>query len=227
MAVPGVSVFSYLPSYGRSDSGDSALNMAVRSIYTVVRRANAGAKNYEAPDLAIYLLTMDQIYLMIHEAKRILQLAVSYNYANRDLPYKVAKALGYDLDDIVPNLPGYRARINVLIKKINTLSVPASFNLFKRRAILAGTILTDDADKISQIICANADGYYIYDGQSFLNGSAMVYVSKYDISTIREQLSTATTLNTEVESVAAATNRYNGDVITTNLSFNNLLNFIE
>lgn len=183
VAVPGVAVYKYIPSYGLSTSGSSALNMAVRAIYTAVRRANAGAKNYEATDLALYILTMDQLYLMIHEAKRVLKLAVTYKYQNRDVPYRVARAMGYNLDDIVGNLANYRARVNTIIMKINTLAVPASFDLFKRRTVLGEIILSDDSDRTSQIIVPDTDGYYVYDANSFATGGAMTYISKGDIFT--------------------------------------------
>lgn len=80
---PSVMRLGYHPISGTSISNSSGLSIATRALYTYVRDKNAGARNYEAPDLMMYILAMDQIYLMYHEARRIYQAINTYITSNR------------------------------------------------------------------------------------------------------------------------------------------------
>lgn len=61
-AIPGVYAIYCGPSIGRSLDNSSPVNIAARNIYSFVRHANSGHSNYDAPDLMLYLLAMDQLY---------------------------------------------------------------------------------------------------------------------------------------------------------------------
>ena len=61
-AIPGIMAVHVSPAFGGSDSRTSPINVAMRNIYSFVRHANSGHTNYDAPDLAIYLMAMDSCY---------------------------------------------------------------------------------------------------------------------------------------------------------------------
>lgn len=130
--------------------------MTTRAFYQYIRHANSGAKNYEAPDLMMYIIAMDNIYLAVAEIKRVLRLANTYFLKNRDIPDQVIMGLGIDVSDLRKNYITYVARLNILIARINTMAVPEAFKLFNRRAVMATTILTDDVDAPTQITLYNA-----------------------------------------------------------------------
>lgn len=135
----------------------------MRALYSFVRHVNSGRTNYEAPDLMMYVMAMDSVYLLIHEIKRLLRLAYLYVLENRDIPERIFSVMGIDHLDAVGNLANYRAQLNVRIAKANSLAVPANFNIFKRRAVMGSVVLTDEPNRPTQLIVPMSDGFYKYD----------------------------------------------------------------
>lgn len=172
--IPGIAVYKYSPWYGTA-SATSALNLTMRALYSFVRHANSGKTNYEAPDLMMYVMSMDSVYLLIHEIKRLIRLAYLYVLENRDIPEKIFEVTGIDHQDLVGNLANYRAQLNTRIAKANSLAVPANFNLFKRRAVMGSVVLTDEPNRPTQIIVPMADGFYKFNG-TYQAGSTLEYV---------------------------------------------------
>lgn len=101
---------------------------------------------------------MDNIYLAIAECKRMLRLANTYAFNNRNLASNVIKSLGIDPRDLSSNYANYLARLNIIIAKTNTMAVPSSFNLFKRRQVFANVVLSDDDKNPTQLIIPQATG---------------------------------------------------------------------
>lgn len=172
--VPGVAIYKYSPWYGTA-TATSALNLTMRALYSFVRHVNSGRTNYEAPDLMMYIMAMDSVYLLIHEIKRLIRLAYLYVLENRDIPEKIFAVLGVDHTDLIGNLANYRAQLNTRIAKANSLAVPANFNIFKRRAVMGSVVLTDEPNRPTQIIVPVADGFFKFDGTNPA-GSTLNYV---------------------------------------------------
>lgn len=146
----------------------------MRALYSFVRHVNSGRVNYEAPDLMMYVMAMDSVYLLVHEIKRLIRLAYLYVLENRDIPEKVFSVLGIDHKDLIGNLANYRAQLNTRIAKVNSLAVPANFNLFKRRSVMGSVVLTDEPNRPTQIIVPVADGFYKFTVGT--TGSTLDYV---------------------------------------------------
>lgn len=53
----------FVPSIGRTSGESSPANVASKNIYSFVRFANSGRTNYEATDLMMFLLAMDNAYM--------------------------------------------------------------------------------------------------------------------------------------------------------------------
>lgn len=172
--VPGVAAYKYIPWYGTA-TPTSSLNLTMRALYSFVRHVNSGRTNYEAPDLMLYIMAMDNIYLIIHEIKRFIRLAYLYVLENRNVPEKIYSLLNLDLSDVVGNLANYRAQINVRIAKANSLAVPANFNLFKRRSVMGSVVLSDEPNRPTELIIPKADGYYKFNATAN-NGGKLEYV---------------------------------------------------
>lgn len=125
-------------------------------------------------------MAMDNIYLAIAEIKRVLKLANTYYLQNRSIPDSIIKIMGLDPVDLRKNYINYVSQLNIMIARINTMSVPGDFKLFLRRAVLGMAIMTDDVDAPTQLSFYNARGYYKY---NFLKtdasqASALVLVDK-------------------------------------------------
>lgn len=180
--MPGIAIYKYIPLYGNSTTPQSTLNVVAQQVWKRVRNlVSNNQTRYEAADMFMYLLAMDQVYLMIHELKRIFRLVNTFTNENRDIPRKILNALGYDFNDIVSNLANYRAKLNIIIGDINTLYVPDIFDIFKRRAVMGQSIIMDDSSKPGQLIIPEASGYMIFDPVLMSTGSCLSYVDKIDM----------------------------------------------
>lgn len=60
--VPGVLSVQVGLTPGISTDSQSPLNLAATNIYSFVRHKNSGSRNYDSPDLMLYLLAMDSLF---------------------------------------------------------------------------------------------------------------------------------------------------------------------
>lgn len=216
--VPGVYFYKYIPAIPKT-SPTSGTNMAMRALYTFVRHANAGHTNYEAPDLMLYILAVDSIYLQVHELTRLFKLAYSYSLGNRLIPKVIFNAMGIDLDTFVQNIANYRARLNQIIAKINTLAVPKNIDLFLRRSVLGNSVLTDEPNRPTQIIIPLADNYYQYDSSGSTGGKlvALSPYSDFGSSSITYK-SASGSWNYRIASAMTTTRKYDIETMFVNLN---------
>lgn len=161
-AVPGVMAIYCSPSYGGSSVANSPLNVAIRNIYSFVRHANSGHTNYDAPDLGIYLMAMDNLYSYISFLRRIYGVVMTFSYTNRYYPTAVVNAMGVDFEDIHQNLADFRAYINSLAVKVGSMCVPASMSVFARHMwMYEGYYVDTDQDK-AQTFLYSPSGFFTY-----------------------------------------------------------------
>lgn len=177
-SIPALMRIDYIPAYGSFAGATAAVNVAARALDTTVRKANSGSKNYESADLMTYFLAMDQIYTMMMHLKKVMRCVGMFNYMNRTLPIAVIeKGLLVNYDDLKTNFAQYRARFNLLVRKINqAFAVPNTFKLFVRRAILEMGIFADSTSPRGQAIVFRPAGYYEWTGIES-GGSSLTFKS--------------------------------------------------
>lgn len=152
-AVPGILSIELFPSPGVSSDKQSPINIAAQNIYSYVRYQNSGAANYDAPDLMMYLLAMDSVYMMWNFMKRAYGMISQYSQFNRYMPAAYCAASHLDYDDLVANLADFRAYINQTAAKISAFCVPAVMSYFVRHSWLFANIYKDsDTLKAQQYI---------------------------------------------------------------------------
>lgn len=147
-AIPGLMILDLMPTYGSANSSSDPMNVAAQSLYSYIRHANSGSRNYDPSDLMIYLMTIDQLYSYISWLQRIYGLATAYTQLNR---YYGANALvceGIDVRHIERELSDFRAGINMLIDKVAQFVVPNCLPVFKKHATtFAGMYIEGDSIK--------------------------------------------------------------------------------
>lgn len=178
--LPNVCVMRYINRIGSTASGLSGPNMAARQLYSFLRRNNSGARNYEAPDLMMYILAMEEIYSQYLECRRAYGVLQTYSFVNRALPKSLAIALEIATDDdeiayYISQLATIRYRLNTIRLKINSLAVPKYFKSFQRRALLATVLLGDSTSIRSGIYAFNRSHYGFYDPTLYETGGAIAY----------------------------------------------------
>lgn len=157
--IPGVCTIQLNPSVGRALSAADPINIAAYSTYAYVRYANSGHVNYDAPDFALYLVAMSQVYSFINMAMRIYGTAMTYSQKNRYLPDTILEAQRANADNIRNNLANFRYGLNVLINKTASFAVPANMPFFERQAFLYQNIYCE-SDQIK-------DQMYMYVPEMF------------------------------------------------------------
>lgn len=145
MAVPGIMAINYLPTIGASTDGSSPANSVSRAIYSFVRHANSGSKNYDAPDLMLYLMAMDSMYQYWSYAARMYGILRLYAPKNRYLAKYLVEAAGGNYEDLTANMAQFRYELNSAAVKLNSFAVPKDMAFFTRHVTMCSGIYSDAA----------------------------------------------------------------------------------
>lgn len=171
--IPGIAVIHAVTGPGLSNDATSGVNIAMRNIYSYVRHVNSGHSNYDPVDLMLYLLAMDEAYMVYYRAVRAYGAMFTFNTVNRYAPKALVEALGFDYEDINANLASFRYAINAYAARINAYAVPTNMPIFKRHAWLFSSIYTDENVSKAQIYAFSTNHYRVYD-EKYSKGGRLV-----------------------------------------------------
>lgn len=191
VAAPGLMTIRLMPTIGISKSNVSTVNIAASRLYSWVRHANSGAKNYDSPDLMMYLLAMDSIYSYYSYIVRAIGVCRLYSQKNRYMSDAVLTALGVIPSSLQDNFAAARNKLNMLGAKMAALCVPKTMPYFMRHAWLYQNIYKDSPTEKSQMYAFVPDGFYKYEGFTDPTGGKLVYqkINATGPSTIDDHLS--------------------------------------
>lgn len=162
----GIMVFEWVPTVGvNSDSNKATtpLNMAVKALYSEIRHANSGARNYEASDLGIYLMAADSLYNVYYDMLRVYGALRTFTPNNRYYPRSLVTALGYDFDDLTRNQANFLFYMQNFAAKLKEFAIPSVMRLFTRHMRYNSVIYTDgDTDK-SQLYLFRQKVFFSYE----------------------------------------------------------------
>lgn len=181
--VPGILSLNFIPSVGVSEGGYSPINIAAKNLYSFVRHANSGSKNYDSPDLILYVVAMDSIYMAIQHLQRAYGTARVYSQLNRYVGDAFLKAQGFDPNDVRANLAQFRAQINMLIVKASVFAVPSVMSLFQRHAWMVRGVFQDAPVDKCQTYMYRPVGMYKYIETSGGPGYCELKPCAVDVST--------------------------------------------
>lgn len=179
VSIPGLMGIYFSPSVGVSTEENAPVNIAMRNIYTYVRHANSGHSNYDAPDLFMYLLAMDSVYMLYAYMKRIYQIMPLTSPFNRYYAKGIVEAMGMDFDDLQAHYADFNGFINLYMTKISKLCVPASMSYMARHTWMCENLFMDSNTEKAQtyFYCPNvffkltlsAEGATSLTGTEFFN----------------------------------------------------------
>lgn len=162
LIVSGITAIEVIPNLGISKDASSPLNQAIRKMYTYIRHANSGAKNYDPADLGLYIGAMDQIYTMFWYGVRAYGTARLYNAQNRYIPYTLLTAQGFQADDVMKNCAQLRYGLNRIATIVNNLVTPNDLPLLARHRWIFSGIFSDGTSPKSQIYMYRPAGYFTF-----------------------------------------------------------------
>lgn len=171
-----VAVIPYItPPTTTDEDGNTGIQLAANQLYTYIRHANSGARNYEPADVMMYVLAMGDIYREMAQAYRILGTVQYFSFVNRALPSKMIMAMGIDYEDLKGNIANYRGEYNLLVKRVNSLAIPKYFKAFARSAFIGSNWFMDSDSLRGQYLLFVKAGHYTYSPTSSETGTELVF----------------------------------------------------
>lgn len=149
--IPGLCTLELLPCCGLATTENSAVNVAAQALYSFVRHANSGSRNYDNPDLMLYVIAMSNVYSAITWLERVYGQSMLYSMNNRYMPDMLLASQGLAIDGEAGSLAEFRYGINLLINKASAFAVPKSFPIFRRHAFLFQNLYKDGASDKCQL----------------------------------------------------------------------------
>nr|AVX53393.1 putative capsid [Marmot picobirnavirus] len=153
-AIPGIMRIDFFPSCGidGAPSSNDSVNIAAQNIYSFVRNVNSGARNYQAPDLMMYILTLDSAYMYAATLMRLYSVINTYKADNYYYNRAMLSALGVEEDQEYwrNHAAQLRLTINNYLQRLRTFAVPATMPIFQRHFWLCTNIFKDCDVKRSQ-----------------------------------------------------------------------------
>lgn len=163
---PGIMTFTVMPTIGPATSPTSPVNIAAQQMYTLTRKANSGAANYDKTDLMMLILAMDSAYMLYETLLRAYRLIGTYNYMNRYLPDNVLTSLGFDIS-LTYNLAEFRGILDMFAYKLASVNIPDQLDIIKRHSWMFSNIYTDAQNIKAQLYAYIPDGFYVWtEGQN-------------------------------------------------------------
>lgn len=173
ISLAGIMKISLLPAIGISTDGSSPVNNMSRLVYSFIRHANSGSRNYEAPDYMTYCLALGSAYAFYASLCRLYGVIRTYSTLNKFVAKATVEALNFDYDDIVNQLANLRYYINYFAARINTFAVPKDMAYYDRCAFVPLQVFKDnEGDKCSFYLFDYAK-LFIWDGTTESTGSSL------------------------------------------------------
>lgn len=161
--IPGIMNIYSAPCPGISKDASSAINVASWNLYTNLRARNSGGKNYDHPDLMMYLLAMDSAYAFYAWMTRLYGFAMVYTTQNRYLGQALLAACGVQPSSVIQNLANFRSYINNYALKLSAFCIPNTVSFFERHSWMYSTSFRDEDDVKAQIYMYQPAYLYMYD----------------------------------------------------------------
>lgn len=161
--VPGIMAINLWPTYGNSTDGSSAINLSSFKTYAFMRSQNSGARNYEAPDLTLYMMAAVEIFSAINWVQRIYRLARTYTFENVYLPKAVFDLERIDYDDVARQLARFDFEINLRIDKARQLLIPNTMPIANRRSWLYKDIFIEGTSVKDQMYFLTPSGFGMFE----------------------------------------------------------------
>lgn len=157
--IPGIMSIEMAPVPGISRNSTSPVNMAAKLVFSKVRKLNSSLSDYQASDLMMYLLAVDQGYILWNWLTRIYGLIMMYEQKNAYMPRGLYASMNVD-PSVADDMSALRTLINTLGIRLQTLAVPTIASYYARHAWLFGGVYLDAPNDKAQAYIYNPSIIY-------------------------------------------------------------------
>lgn len=174
---PGMMKLDVVPALPTSKTAASALNVAAFKLYTFIRHENSGSRNYDAPDLMLYVLGVAELYAYVNWLQRIYLVANSYSVENAYIPRTMCALEGVDYEDVITNMADFAYELDNRLNKLRAYRCPGDMPIFARRAFMFKDIYIEGPSIKDQMYFFHPDSFYVFkldsDGAGKLHSMAL------------------------------------------------------
>jgi len=161
-------------SIGVCDKESDGFQAEIRKLYLAMKRKYRGLNTYETADLAYVILAITSFFLWLCKGERIYGVLNYYAIQNRDVPYTLVRALGIDYKDFNSHLADFRAGLNYLITRAQSLCLPNGISALERWFFLESNIFKDSEGARSAYYVFDIDEVFMFSGTYADTGSAAI-----------------------------------------------------
>lgn len=153
--LPGIIARCEMLTPGTLEAGTSnPAKVAANTLLTVMRSKTRVRNTYDAPDIAIKISAMAEIYAGIAFAKRLYSTNLMYSYMNKYLPDALFSAQCIDPTPLKNDSYAFLSRLNRIISIVNTVYIPDRMPYFKMLTQRYGNYYTEGPSIKDQIYVA-------------------------------------------------------------------------
>lgn len=178
---PGIQTLYLAPNYGLTSDVTSPLNIAAQQLFSYMRKDQTSTSVFDRPDVMLYNLAIADVFSYLEFLRRTYGIARDlYSDINLYAPRHLLYAANIDADDVLNNLADFRYGINVLIRQIATLAVPAVMTIFPRKAFLYSSLYTEGSSAKDQLYQYAPAGFYKFSLNTDTKAGQLDYVQFLD-----------------------------------------------
>lgn len=174
---PGMMRLDVIPALPESTDAASALNVAAFKLYTFIRHENSGSRNYDAPDLLIYVLGVAELYAYVNWLQRIYLVANSYSVENAYIPRTMCALENVDYEDVINNMADFAYQLDNRLNKLRAYRCPGDMPIFARRAFMFKDIYIEGPSIKDQMYFFHPAAFYKFtldsDGAGMLSTTGL------------------------------------------------------
>lgn len=175
-SIPGIMTFSVDPLVVANGPTDP-INIAAQQMYTITRKANSGAINYDKTDLIMMIQAMDSAYMLYEDLLRVYRLFGSYDYMNRYLPDAVIASLGYS-PSLRTELSNFRGILDMFAYQLASINIPDQFDFIHRHSWLFTNVYKDADNSRAQLYAYKMNGVYVWTEGTESMPTHLAYISR-------------------------------------------------
>lgn len=165
-SVPGIMTFEVMPTIGSAQLPTDGVNLGATQLYSMIRKANSGAKNYDPSDVMLTLLAMDSAYMLYEYLLRAYRSIGVYNTMNRYEPNALLYAQGFG-PEISTQIADFRGLLDLFAYQLGSINIPDVFSFVRRHSWLFSHVYCDSESAKAQLYLYMPAGFYKYtEGQA-------------------------------------------------------------
>lgn len=169
---PGIAVLYYTHGTGNAYAQSDAVQTAMFSLYSVLRSKQTSYSTYSPEDYMMYLLAINEVYIMYSQLARAYGLMNTINTESLYQPKKLIEALGFDYADLVRNRRDIPNVLDSIAAQLAPYHVPDVLPYMQREFWLPSGIYSDSATSKHQLYAFKPTIYRTWDDM-FATGSRL------------------------------------------------------